>query len=286
LQATAFMASPYRNMIGWSSEIEELRAKDADKFFKKYYTPVNITIAIAGDADPAQVKRLADKYFSTIPSGPPPPPVTSVEPPQEGEKRVVLESESQPLVTIAYERPDQNDKDDPVFDVISGILSGGRTGLLYKELVTGKKIALEVDSGATSPGGKYPNLFQFYSVPAPEHTVEENLQAIYSVIDGLKAAPVDPATLDRVKIKLRASLIRQLDSNSGLASQLAFYHVEYGDWRMMFNGIDMINKVTAEDVQRVVKQYFVDSGRTVAYTVQPKSPSKAEEKTEEKGAAK
>ena len=89
---------------------------------------------------------------------------------------------------------------------------------------------------------------------------------------------MDAPTLDRVKIKLRANLIRQLDSNSGLASQLAFYHVEYGDWRMMFNGLDEINKVTAADVQRVAKQYFVDSGRTVAYTVPVKS--------EDKGAAK
>ncbi len=267
LLGTAILAHPYRNMIGWASEIEGLRAKDADKFFKKYYAPVNITIAIVGDADPALVKRLAEKYYSTIPAGAPPPPVTSVEPVQEGEKRVVLESGSQPLLTVVYKRPNQIDKDDAVFDVISAILSGGRTGLLYKELVTGKKIALEVDSGATTPAGKYPNLFQLFSVPAPEHSVEENEKAIYGIIDGLKAEKVDAATLQRVKTKLRAGLIRQLDSNSGLAGQLAFYRAEYGDWRMMFNGIDMIEKITADDVQRVVRQYFVQSGRTVAYTV-------------------
>ncbi len=137
LLGTAFLAHPYRNMIGWASEIEGLRAKDADKFFKKYYAPVNITIAIVGDADPALVKRLAEKYYSTIPAGAPPPPVTAMEPVQEGEKRVVLESGSQPLLTVVYKRPNQIDKDDAVFDVISAILSGGRTGLLYKELVTG-----------------------------------------------------------------------------------------------------------------------------------------------------
>ena len=267
LLGTAFLAHPYRNMIGWSSEIEALRAKDADKFFKKYYAPVNITIAIVGDADPALVKNLAEKYYGTIPAGPPPPPVTAVEPVQEGEKRAVIESDSQPLLTVAYKRPNQTDKDDAVFDVISAILTGGRTGVLYKQLVMEKKVALEVDSGATTPAGKYPNLFQLYSVPAPDHGVEENEKAIYGVIDGLKAEKVDAVTLQRVKTKLRASLIRQLDSNSGLASQLAFYRAEYGDWRMMFKGIDMIEKITAEDVQRVVKQYFVPSGRTVAYTI-------------------
>ncbi|MEO8127318.1 MAG: pitrilysin family protein [Bryobacteraceae bacterium] len=267
LQGTAFLAHPYRNMIGWASEIEALRAKDAEKFFKKYYTPVNVTIAIVGDADPATVKKFAEKYYGTIPAGPPPPPVTAVEPVQEGEKRAAVESDSQPLLTIAYKRPNQTDKDDPVFDVISAILTGGRTGLMYKQMVLEKKVALEVDASATTPAGKYPNLFQLYSVPAPDHGVEENEKAIYAVIDGLKAEKLDAATLQRVKTKLRAGLIRQLDSNSGLASQLAFYRAEYGDWRMMFKGIDMIEKITAEDVQRVVKQYFISSGRTVAYTV-------------------
>jgi len=276
LMATAFMAHPYRNMIGWASEIEGLRAKDADKFFKKYYAPSNITIAIVGDVDPAQAKALAAKYYGSIPAGEPPPPVTAVEPVQEGEKRAVIESDSQPLLAIAYKRPNQTDKDDAVFDVISAILSGGRTGLLYKDLVTDKKIALEADSGATTPAGKYPNLFELFSVPSPDHSIEENEQAIYAIIEKLKTEKVDAATLNRVKTKLRASLIRQLAGNSGLASQLAFYRVEYGDWRMMFQGIDMIEKITAEDVQRVVRQYFVPSGRTVAYTVPPKSAPAAE----------
>jgi predicted Zn-dependent peptidase len=144
--------------------------------------------------------------------------------------------------------------------------------------VTDKKVALEVDSAATVPSGKYPNLFQFFSVPAPDHSIEENEREVYNILDKLKAVKVDPATLERVKTKLRAGLIRQLDSNSGLATQLAFYHVEYGDWRVMFTGLDLINKVTADDVQRVTRQYFVDSGKTVSYTVLPKS--------QEKGAAK
>jgi predicted Zn-dependent peptidase len=266
LQATAFLAHPYRNLIGWASEIENLRAKDAELFFKKYYTPGNITIAIVGDVDPVQAKQFADKYYSGIPAGPPPPPVSIVDPAQEGEKRVTLETDNQPILTVAYKRPNQNDKDDPVFDVISAILSSGRTGLMYKELVNEKKVALEAESAATVPAGKYPNLFQLFSVPAPEHSVEENEKAIYSIIDKLKAEKVDAATLERVKTKLRAGLIHLLDSNSGLASQLTYFHVEYGDWRTLFNGLDLINKVTADDVQRVAKQYFVESGRTVAYT--------------------
>jgi len=263
--ATAFMAHPYRNLIGWASDIENLRAKNEDLFFRKYYRPSNIYIAIVGDVEPAQAKHLAEKYYSSIPDGPPPPPVITVEPEQSGEKRAVLDADAQPLVMIAYHRPSQLDKDDPVFDVISAILSSGRTGLFYKELVRDKKVSIEADTNATEPGGKYPNLFLMFSAPAPNHTVEENEQAIYSIVENLKNHKVDDETMRRIKTKIRAGLIHQLNSNSGLASQLTFYASQYGNWRTMFTGIDDIDKVTADDVQRVMKLYFGSSNRTVAY---------------------
>jgi predicted Zn-dependent peptidase len=269
LLSTAFMAHPYRNLIGWASEIENLRAKDAEAFFQKYYGPSNITIAVVGDVTPQEVRKMSEKYFGSIPARPSPPPVMIEEPKQEGEKRAVLETPAQPLLLIGYKRPNQTHKDDVVFDVISGILSSGRTGLLYKELVRDKKIALAAQAVASFPSGKYPNLFVLFAAPSPGHTVEENEKAMYAIVDRLKNEKVDAATLDRVKTKLRAGLVRQLDSNSGLASQLPFYEVMYGDWRVMFTGLDLIEKVTADDVQRVARQYFVNDGRTVVHTVKP-----------------
>ena len=95
--ATAFTAHPYRTAIGWASDIENLRAKDAQEFFLKHYVPANITIAIAGDVNPSEIKRLADQYFSSIPAGPVPGPVRTVEPPQSGEKRVAVERHRAPI---------------------------------------------------------------------------------------------------------------------------------------------------------------------------------------------
>ena len=137
--------------------------------------------------------------------------------------------------------------------MIAGILSSGRTGLLYKELVRDKRIALGGQAGATFPSGKYDNLFVLFDVPQSGHTIEENEKAILDIMERLKSEKVDDATLQRVKTKVRAGLIRQLDSNTGLASQLPFYSVMYGDWRVMFTGLKDIEKVTAEDVQRVAK---------------------------------
>jgi predicted Zn-dependent peptidase len=274
LLATAFAAHPYRNMPGgWASDIENFRLTEAIAFYKKYYVPANITIGIAGDVDPKECRRLAEKYFSILPAGPLPGGPRTVEPVQKGEKRVEVESPAQPFMAIAYKRPSETDKDDPVFDVLGEILAGERTGLLYTDLVRDKKIALAAAADPSFPGGKYPDLFLFYLVPNQGHTVQEDEKACYGIIEYLKAHKVSDETLERIKTKVRAALIRRMDSNSGMAEALTFYHVNYGDWRKMFTSIDDIDKVTADDVMRVAKQYLIPETRTVAYTVQPPAAS-------------
>jgi predicted Zn-dependent peptidase len=271
LLGTAFIAHPYRvGPGGWASDIENLRLSEAEQFYKTFYVPGNITIGIAGDVTPADAKRLADKYFSQLPSRPLPPLITTVEPKQEGPKRVEVESPSQPLMFLGYKRPDQYDKDDPVFDVISTILTSGRTGLLYKDMVRDKKLSVAAIDAATFPAGKYPNLFLFLLVPSAGKTAEENEKEFYDVLERFKNEKVDDVTLARVKTKARAGVIRELGSNSGLASLLTSIYVAYGDWRKLFTSLDDINKVTADDVQRVARRYFIPESRTVALTVQPK----------------
>ena len=111
------------------------------------------------------------KYFSILPSGPLPSGPRTIEPAQKGEKRVEVESPAQPFMAIAYKRPDQNDKDDPVFDVLGEILAGERTGLLYTDLVRDKKIALGRRRGSDhSPEENIPDLFLFFLVPNRGHT--------------------------------------------------------------------------------------------------------------------
>jgi predicted Zn-dependent peptidase len=274
LIATAFTAHPYQNFIaGWGSDIENLRVTDAKEFFQTYYVPGNITVAIAGDVDPKEMRRLAEKYYGPLTARPAPPQLRTVEPKQEGEKRLEIESPSQPIVLMGYKRPDERHADDPVLDILSSILASGRTGLLYKDLVRDKKISLAAGAVASAPGSKYPNLFMLYSVPTVGHTVEENEKAAYAILDKLAKEPVDAASLDRAKTKLRAAVIRQLDNNPGMAMQLAMYYTAYGNWRKLFTAIDDLNKVTAADVQRVAREYFGKANRTVGYTVTPKPAS-------------
>ena len=272
--ATAFSAFPYRVMgTGWPSDVAHLRRADAWRFFREYYVPGNITMGIVGDVNPSAARRLAEKYFGPMQARPLPPLLHTLEPPQEGPKQAEIESPSQPLLVLGYKRPDEYSKEDPVFDVISGILSSGRTGLLYKDMVRDKRIALEVDAEDTFPGGKYPNLFLFFLAPAAGHTTAENETEFYALMEKFKSQKVDAVTLARVKTKTRAGLIRRLDSNQGLAGLLTAYYAIYGNWRKLFTSLDELDRVTADDVQRVAKECFVPEKRTVSYLIAPKQGS-------------
>jgi predicted Zn-dependent peptidase len=129
--------------------------------------------------------------------------------------------------------------------------------------VKDKKIAVAASGFQGMPGVKYPNLFLFYAVPAKGHTNQECEDAIYVEIERLKSELVAPEELAKAKTRARAGLIRQLASNSGLAGLLTFYEVVSGDWRDLFKQLDKIDKVTAEDIQRVANEYFTTKNRSV-----------------------
>ena len=262
--AVAYKAHPYGEpIVGHMSDLETLTRSEAEEFFKKYYLPSNLTVAIVGDVNPQEIRELAQRYFDRIPSGPKPDPVETVEPPQLGQRRVTMQDPAQPFVLIGYHKPNINHPDNAVFDAITDIVGVGRTSRLYKSLVKEKKIAVAASGFPGMPGDKYPSLFLFYAVPARGRTNQECEDAIYAEIDKLKTEPVSPEELAKAKTRSRASLIRQLASNSGLAAQLTFYEVVTGDWRNLFKQLDEIDKVTAEDIQQVAKKYFTTKNQTV-----------------------
>lgn len=266
--AIAYKAHPYGEpIIGHMSDIRTLTRAEGETFFKKYYGPSNLTIAMVGNVDPKEIRRLAEIYFSRITSGPKPDPVETVEPPQLGQRRVVVEDPSQPFVLIGYHKPGINHPDNAVFDAITDIVGMGRTSRLYKSLVKDKKIAVAASGFQGLPGNKYPGLFLYYAVPAKGHTNQQCEEAIYTEIERLKTELVTPEELEKAKTRSRAGLIRQLDSNRGLAAELTFYDVVTGDWRNLFKQLDKIDKVTAEDIQRVAKEYFTTKNCTVGVIV-------------------
>lgn len=261
---TAYKVHPYRRpVIGYDKDIRGLTRQDVEQFFETHYAPNNLTIAIVGDVNPTEVKRLAQVYFGRFQAKPAPPEVVAVEPAQTGTRSVTLRLKTQPWYLEGYHRPALNHPDNAVYEMITSILSDGRTSRLYKSLVEKQRVALTAQGSNGFPGNKFPNLMLFYAMTAPGHSVDQVAKALRNEIERLKTEPVTDVELDRVKTQARAELLRSLDSNMGMAQLLLEYEAKTGTWRNLFEEINRIASVNKADIQRVAKATFTPQNRTV-----------------------
>ena len=275
----AFQAHEYhRPTIGWISDLNTFSATDAKKFFDKYYIPSNMVVAVVGDVKASETMPVIEKYFGRIPSRAKPDERTTTEPPQNAERRVILQDMSQPLYLEGYHRPDYRSADDAVYDAIADLMSNGRTSRLYRALVRDKKIAADSAGFSGLPGNKYPHLFAFYAFPLPGHKPDEMAAAIHVEIEKLKNEDITDEELKMIKTRAKANLIRSLGSNEGLANNLAIYQSRYDDWRELFRSVDRIDKVSKADIRRVATQTFVPTNRTVGIIETRVAPPPADQK--------
>ena len=263
--STAFIAHPYGvRGIGHMSDLQTISATDAVEFFKTYYVPANMVLAVVGDVKASEALPVIERYFGRLPKAPAPEPLRTVEPRQNAERTVILREASQPMYIEGYHRPSVNHPDDPVYTAIEMLMSSGRTSRLYKSLVRDKKIAVQASGFNGFPGEKYPNLFTYFLVPAAGKTATEMAEHLHAEIERLKTEDVTADELASIKTRAKASLLRELDSNAGLALELAMAHTIRGDWRELFRDVDRIEKVTPADIRRVANATFVPGNRTVA----------------------
>ncbi|HEY9069512.1 MAG TPA: pitrilysin family protein [Candidatus Ozemobacteraceae bacterium] len=262
----AFLAHPYGEpLIGHMSDLKAISREQAERFFGTHYVASNLTAVIVGDVTPAACRKLAETYFGRLPKRPRPEPVVTEEPPQRGERRVTLRLESQPYLILGYHKPDFNDPAKVAFDVLDDVLSGGRSSRLYTSLVKEKKIAIRVGTSGDYPGSKYPNLYVFFALPAQGHTPKECEEAILEEIEKLKREPVTAEELAKAKIRARSDLVGGLASNDQIAYNISFYEIIAGDWREMFHrGLEKLPAVTAADIQKLARTYFIPENRSVA----------------------
>ncbi len=267
-----FKAHPYGiRGIGHMTDIQYYSRQEASAFFEKYYVPSNMVIAIVGDVKTPDVFTMAEKYWGRIAARPAPERIATVEPEQLGERRTVLEDPAQPIFMAGWHVPDGLHPDMPALGALTDYLGTGRTSILYKKLVKEKKIATNANAGAGFPGDKYPSLAIVFVMPSAGHTAEECEAEVYAAIEKAQTEVIRAEELAKIKARAKATFIRQLEGNDGLAQQLAYYQTRWGDWREMFRELDRLNAVTAQDVQRVAKQYFTKKNRVAALMVTVKS---------------
>lgn len=263
LLANAFTVHPYRNpIIGWASDIDHLSLAATRDFLQRYYAPANAVIALVGDIDTPQAIALVERYFGGLPPGTPVPPVTALEPPQKGEKRVQVQFDAEPQLAMAFHKPTLPERDDYVFDLIDLILSQGRTSRLYRSLVVEQQLVSSVAT-YSAPGSRYPNLFVVAAEPRHPHTLAEVETAILAQLERLKTEPVSAEELTMVRNRLRADRLRMLQGNEGLARMLTYYQSVAGSWRYLVDYDRQVATITAEEIMEVAKRYFTAENRTL-----------------------
>lgn len=263
LVANAFTVHPYRDpIIGWHSDIANLSLAETREFLHRYYAPVNTVVALVGDIEMAAAVDLVERYFGDIPAGTPVPPVSAVEPPQQGEKRIVVEFDAEPRLAIAFHKPTMPEQDDYVFDLIDLVLGQGRTSRLYKALVEEQQLATSISTYG-APGSRYPNLFVIEASPRHPHTTAEVEAAIYAELERLKREPISETELLKSRNRLVTDQLRQLQQNDGLARMLTSYQSLIGDWRYLVDYQQEIEKLGSAEIMQAAERYFTSGNRTV-----------------------
>ncbi len=277
LDAAAFESSPYHwPVVGWPTDIESWTIDDLKTYHAMAYSPTNATVVVVGNVHAADVFRLADQYFAPIPAHAPPPPVRTREMPQMGERRVVVRKFAQlPLLMIGYHAVAAKDPDLYPLLVVDSLLTTGESSRLYHALVDAQ-LALEV--GSDIRPSMDPSLFTIEAQPRAGVQPEAVEQAIYTEIDKLRATPVSERELTKAKNQIIAQQFRQLQTIAGRAQEIGAAQVFFGDWQHVNQEEQLVNAVTAADVQRVVQKYFARTNRTVATLIPDTTPTAADAK--------
>jgi predicted Zn-dependent peptidase len=254
------------SVIGSMEDLDAASVDDVASFFKTYYAPNNAVLAIVGDVTAATALERVRRYFESIPSQPPPPPVDTREPPQKAEQRHALGDPLARLarVDVAYHVPPSLSPDDDALNVLATILSSGRSSRLYEMVVREKQLA--VAANAFVPEGRGPRLFRMIATAAPGKSLEDVEAALYAEIERVKAGPIADWEIEKARNAARRGFVSSLDSSLARAMLLAQYTLFYDDPGLINTRYQRIGSVRPEDVQRVAKQYLTPENRTVVFT--------------------
>jgi len=276
LWATAFIAHTYQwPVIGWMSDIEQWTMEDLKHHFAMGYSPSNATMVVVGDVSSEEVFQLCEKYIEPIPAHAPPPPVTTVEPEQLGERRLVVHKPSElPLLLIGYHVPQSNNADFYALNILRTVLFQGESSRMYQRLVDKDQIALDVSSESDSSFD--PALAIIVAQPKQNIDPAACEKAIFEELERVKSAAVSDQELEKAKNIRLMEFYQQMRTINGRANTIGTYEVFFGDYNKLFDTAKNYAAVTKEDVQRVAKAYFGTNNRTVA-TLLPDSEGQAKQ---------
>lgn len=275
VQATAYVAHPYQfPVIGWPSDIEGWTHEDVMDFYRTYYAPNNLTMVFTGDVTAAEIFELAEHYFEPIPAQQPPDPVRTVEPEQQGERRLIVEVDAQtPMLHMAFHAGAARDPETLPMRLLLEILVGGDSSRLHQLLVEREGLAISVDGFQDE--GFDPGLVYFYLTLPPDADVEEVETRLFQSLATVAAEGVTEAEVIKARNIILADFWRNLATIDGKAGALGNFEVFYGGYENLFVLPVAIDQLTAEDLRAVAADVFRRNNMTVGVLRSPEAPPQA-----------
>ncbi len=259
----AFLKHPYHwPTIGWMDDIKSLSIADIKAFYRKYYAPDNATLVVVGDFVEDQLLELIEQHYGPIAaSGLAHAPLPE-EPVQTEERRFDYQKPvSVDRLLNGYKGPAQSDPDWLCVSFACSLLAGGASSPLHRELVIDKELASSVSCDIMPFAS--PSLIELLAVANRDTSLDQLQGAIDEVLARLQAQPLPASEIQKVQTMVETEFWTGLTTVDGKAEALGHYECVHGDFRQLFRAADRLSRVSAEDVQRVLKSYFKASARTV-----------------------
>ncbi len=258
-------------VIGYMEDLDNASLEDVSAFFRTYYAPNNAGLVVAGDFAPSEAKELIERYFASIPAGNSIPPFSApFKGYHNGEKRTEVRDHVQlPRLHMAYHIPAYGQRETYAADMLSDILSEGKSARLYRSLVYEQQIAQEVHAFILPL--QETSLFFFIATPKPQVSPEKLEQALQKEIDRLRAEAVSTEEMERTRNQLESRKIRELQSVASRADDLNMFATYFDKPELINTEIEQYEQISREDIQHTAQNYLSDDNRVVV-TFMPQEP--------------
>jgi zinc protease len=276
LTSAAFRVHPYHHeVIGDTADLQTMTRDDLIGHYRRCYAPNNAIAVVVGDfATPAMLRRIAD-LFGAIPAGEPLPPITRQEPPQRGERRVVVNGPGDaPSLAVAYRAPAATHPDYFPLTLLNAAFAGGSSLGMFGEGSSNKssrlyKALVDTELAVAASGGLTPTLDPYFyglnAVVNNGRSLAEVEAALDAEIARLGTEPITQAELDKALKRAKAEFVMAGESITGQAQLLGMAEAVTGDYRWFEGVLDSLSAVTLDDIERVRAQYLRKQARTVGW---------------------
>lgn len=260
-----FTKHPYRwATIGSMEHLDAAKLEEFQAFNKKFYTPNNAVLVVAGDlSDIAKTKEWVKKYFGVIPRGEDIKRQTFTEEPINQTIHATYQDPNIqiPMIVASYRTPSMKTRDARVLDMISTILSDGKSSRLYKKIVDDKKMALQI--GAFSFNQEDYGMYILYGMPQGDTKTTDILKEMDDEIVKLQTELISEKDLQKLKNKYENNYVNGNASVEGIAENLASFYLLYGDVNLINTEIDMYRSITREEIRDIAKKYLNPNQRLI-----------------------